>query len=259
MSVTDQRWGRIRRSFAGRSLAELARRTGFPVAIVLVLLSAGLVVIAAGFGFALALEDVMEGDGIVGADPAVQRFLVQHRTSELTDLFRVLTRLGGPGVIATLGLVVVLFLAWRREWALAIGLVLVAGGTAVLVGIIKLLVDRSRPPPISRLAAATGASFPSGHSAEAIAFYGALAWIVVELVPTRRLRLLVCGAALGLGLLVGFSRAYLGVHWASDVISGWLLGLAWLAAVVAVFAVVPAMLHRDRAPGTGRSVSSDAC
>jgi len=248
--VTEDRWaGRLRRSAAGRSLAELAHRTGVPGAVILVLLSAGVAIALAGGGFAVGLEDVMEGDGVVGADPVVQRFLIEHRTGGLTDLFRVITRLGGPAVIISVSVVVTVLLVWRHHRVLALGLVLATVGTAILVAVVKLLVDRSRPPPINRLAAATGASFPSGHSAEAIAFYGALAWIVVELVHDRRLRVLACAGAIVLGLMVGFSRAYLGVHWTSDVVSGWLLGLAWLAATIALCALVPTMLERSRGRG----------
>ena len=246
--MTGEGWTlRLRRSGAGQFLVKVSQQTGVPGAVVLVVLSVGLVVAFAGFGFAVALEDVMEGDGVVGVDPSVQRFFVQHRTSGLNEVFRVITRLGSAGVILVLALGVILFLVWRQERVLALGLVLATGGTAILVALVKLLVDRSRPPPIDRLSGATGASFPSGHSAEAIAFYGAIAWIVVVLVRGRRLRMLACAGALGLGLLVGFSRAYLGVHWASDVVSGWLLGLAWLAATIGVCALVPTMLETSRA------------
>lgn len=106
----------------------------------------------------------------------------------------------------------------------------------------------------------TGASFPSGHSAEAIAFYGALAWVVVELLPGRRSRVLVCAGAIVLGLAIGFSRAYLGVHWASDVVSGWLLGLGWLAATIGLCALVPTMLEQSGGRGEPElaGVSADA-
>jgi undecaprenyl-diphosphatase len=213
--------------------------------VVLVVLAAGVVVAFAAFGFAVALDDVMERNGIVGADPGVQRFLVQHRTPELNDVFRVVTRLGSPAVIIAAAVVVVVLLVWRRHRVLALGLVLATVGTAVLVAVVKALVDRQRPPPIDRVTAATGSSFPSGHSAEAIAFYGALAWIVVMLIAGRRARIAACAAALALGLLVGFSRAYLGVHWASDVMSGWLVGLAWLATTIAICSLLPVL--RDEA------------
>jgi len=258
-SAEDRPWvARLRASAAERALARLAHRTGVPGAVVLVLLGVGAVVAFAGFGFAVALEDVMEGDGVVGADPAVQRFLVEHRTTGLTDVFRVITRLGGPGVIISLSLVVALLLVWRHHRVLAFGLVVATVGTALLVAVVKLLVDRSRPPPLDRLAVATGASFPSGHSAEAIAFYGALAWIVVELVRGRRSRMLVCAGAIMLGLAIGFSRAYLGVHWASDVLSGWLLGLGWLAATIGLCALVPTMLEQSRGRGERQQVGVSA-
>jgi membrane-associated phospholipid phosphatase len=220
---------------------DLADRTGVPGAVIIVLLVAGVVVATAGFGFAVALEDVMEGNGVIGADPAVQRFLVRNRSGALTELFRGLTHLGSAVVVIPIALVVLALLMWRRMRLPAFGLVLAVSGAAVLVAVVKALVGRDRPPPIDRLSAATGSSFPSGHSAISIAFYGALAWVVVASTPRRGLRLLACGAALGLGLLVGFSRAYLGVHWMSDVVSGWLLGLAWLAITIVVCALIDSL------------------
>ncbi len=107
-----------------------------------------------------------------------------------------------------------------------------SAGAAVLVAVAKHLVGRARPPVVEHLVTAHGLAFPSGHAAQSVACYGAVAWLAWELGGTRRVRAVAAIAAATLALAVGFSRVYLGVHWPSDVLSGWLLGIGWLAALV---------------------------
>jgi lipoyl-dependent peroxiredoxin len=238
---------RLRRGPVLRLVEQIAARTGLAATVVLVIVAAGLVVAAAGFGFTKVLDDVMEGDGIAGADPAVQRFVVEHRSAGLTDAFRVITWLGSAIVVATFVVVVVIFLVRRHDHLLALGVTIAAIGGALLVQVIKVLVDRTRPPALDRLVDAPGASFPSGHSAQAILCYGALACVFTSLTSSRRLHVATWTGALVVALLVGFSRVYLGVHWASDVLSGWFVGTAWLAVSIAACALIRALLV-DRRP-----------
>jgi undecaprenyl-diphosphatase len=166
----------------------------------------------------------------------------------LTDLFRIITRLGGVGVVAPLGVAVVLFLAWRRHAVLAFGVVVATGGVAVIIAVTKLLVARSRPPIRLQLVSAHGAAFPSGHSAESIACYGVLAWIIIQLAPSRVVRVSACVTAGVIALAVGFSRLYLGVHWASDVVSGWFVGIAWLGVTIAGCVIISGLAGRGPWP-----------
>jgi undecaprenyl-diphosphatase len=141
------------------------------------------------------------------------------------------------GAIAVTALVV----ARRRE--LAIALVVSSAGAWLLVNATKLAVQRPRPPETARLVSAGGWSFPSGHAGQGAAMYmaiGVLAWISVRSVWLRRT---LAGAFGVVGIAIGLSRVYLGVHWLSDVVAGWLLGLAWF---LAVLAVVTTWLDRSR-------------
>ena len=239
MSVRQPEWAlRLWRGPVRRLVDRIAERTGLTATVVLLLAAAGFVVAAAGIGFTAMLEDVMEGDGIAGADPSVQRFFVEHRNAGLTEAFRAITWLGGVAVVAPLVAVTILFLMRRREHLLAFGVALATIGTALLVQVTKALVDRTRPPALTRLVDAPGASFPSGHSAQAIACYGALAWVVTNLIAARRVQIVAWVGALVVSVLVGFSRVYLGVHWTSDVVSGWFVGTAWLAVTIAACALI---------------------
>jgi PAP2 superfamily protein len=226
----------------GRWVAKLMARTGLTRAAVIVCLAAGVVVTVAGVGFTKLTDDVMERDGVTGADHTIERFAVQHRTAMLTDVFRVVTHLGGVGVVAPLAVGVVLLLLWQRRIALAFGVMVATGGVAAITAVTKLLVARSRPPLHLQLVTAHGAAFPSGHSAEAVVCYGVLAWVVIELVASRPIQVVACVTAGVVALAVGFSRIYLGVHWASDVVSGWVVGVAWLAVTIVGSVVVAGLV-----------------
>lgn len=118
----------------------------------------------------------------------------------------------------------------QRRIALVVALSSI--GTVVLVSVTKRFVARARPPVADHLVSAHGLAFPSGHSAQSVACYGALAWVVWVLGQKRRTRMYAVAGAAATALLVGLSRVYLGVHWPSDVVSGWLLATGWLSALV---------------------------
>jgi membrane-associated phospholipid phosphatase len=135
-----------------------------------------------------------------------------------------------------LTLVAATILAWRRRWAEAA--VLVTAVAIIYVGVEEIKDATVRPRPHHPLASASGSSFPSGHAAHAIIF----PWLALTI--TARLRPGITGGSslfvLGIALaaVVGLSRAYLHVHYLSDVNAGWALGAAAFAACGAVAMVV---------------------
>lgn len=165
----------------------------------------------------------------------------------LVDVARGFTFLGNTATRLVLGGVVVVVLLVRRIWRLSLFLsatALVGGGLDTLV---KTIVDRTRPVLPDPIATAGGASFPSGHAMGAMVLYGALLLVFLSLLPrpTHGWAWLVTGLAV---LGVGCSRVVLGVHYPSDVIGGWVLGLAWLATATAVFNVFRAETGARPAP-----------
>ena len=123
-----------------------------------------------------------------------------------------------------------------RRWADAAFLAAATLAPVVNLGL-KELVARPRPDPALAMVQETGYSYPSGHAVFAAAFFGALMLVVYRssyLAGRRRLRWAVLLFLPALILAVGLSRVYLGVHWASDVVAGFLVGAAYLAALDAV-------------------------
>ncbi|MEV7405227.1 phosphatase PAP2 family protein [Streptomyces sp. NPDC091267] len=127
-----------------------------------------------------------------------------------------------------------LWLLYRRAWRLAAwsGVTAVAGG---LIGLlVKTVVERARPSLADPVAHAPGFSFPSGHAMTATTSFAILLLVLLPLMP-RGLRIL-CWSVAALSVVgVGFTRVALGVHWFSDVVGGWLLGLAVVASTAWAF------------------------
>ena len=145
----------------------------------------------------------------------------------LTEAVRDYTALGGVllrHIVAIGALVALLFLRLRRE-AVLLALT-IAGGWAVNSGL-KLLIARPRPDLVPHLMEAGGQSFPSGHSFNSAVVYIAIALAFAALSPRQSVRLTVIGIAVALTMLVSLSRVWLGVHYPSDAIAGWLGGAGW--------------------------------
>jgi undecaprenyl-diphosphatase len=150
----------------------------------------------------------------------------------LQEFMRVVSVFGNkwkPYAITTITALV--FLVFRRR-SEAAGLVLSAGGSAVLNGLLKILIARPRPTPelVSVQVDLQTQSFPSGHVTFYVCYFGFLFFTAYALLPPRSLarRVALTLSALPV-VLVGFSRVYLGAHWPSDTLGAYLMGGVWLA------------------------------
>jgi undecaprenyl-diphosphatase len=169
-------------------------------------------------------------------DTAVHLHDVIAKHPAAVDALRAITLLGKPlwlGIAIAIGAVYVWSRGHRR---LALYLVVTAIGGGLVDSAVKILVDRPRPEIDQPLAYAFGKSFPSGHAMSSTVTYGALLLVFLPAL-TRRQRLVAVPATVMLLLLIGLSRLLLGVHFVSDVIAGYVLGLAWLLAATAAFSI----------------------
>lgn len=162
-------------------------------------------------------------------DLSVWRWMVEHRSGAATSFFTAVTALCNPlTVVLVTAIVGVALLAVRRE--LTVRLVGCVAGAWVTATVVKLVVGRSRPPAADRLIVVAEYSFPSGHATQSIALWTSLAVISVVLAtPQSRslVRAAAGAAAFVVAVSVGVSRLYLGVHWLTDVVAGWIVGSAW--------------------------------
>lgn len=202
-------------------------------------LMAGLVaVMVFAVGFTALLDDALEGDGLARIDEPAARWLATHREGWLNSSLTLITHLGDAPIQALWLTLVCAVAAWRaRSWLPAI-LGLVGGvGIAVIIVTAKTLVGRQRPDPPFALVHSHGFSFPSGHAAGAAAVGLLSAWMLCRwVIHPWAAQVAVWALTLTVVALIGFSRLYLGVHFVTDVLAGWLLGAAWAGAVVNVTA-----------------------
>jgi undecaprenyl-diphosphatase len=137
------------------------------------------------------------------------------------------TALGSGHVLSLLALIVLGYLAMLREWRTALVFAIAMIGAAFGGTLLKGVFERPRPEVISQLIEVGSLSFPSGHSLSSAVMYPTLGAMIARLVKHVRLKLYVVSVALLMMVLIGVSRVYLGVHYPSDVLAGWMLGLGW--------------------------------
>ncbi len=144
------------------------------------------------------------------------------------------SRVFDPWTLRVVALVSAVVLVVRKQRVLALWIAGVMLGAGMLGLVLKELVRRARPALPDAVAAAPGFSFPSGHALNSMVAAGVVVLVVGSRI-SRAWRLATWAAALGVVLLVGFSRVGLGVHYLSDVVAGWLVGLGWLACAGVAF------------------------
>ena len=190
-----------------------------------------LVLGGAAFG---ALWFAAAAAGPTPVDAAALRESLDVRSPDLTAIAVALTEVGGTVVMAVVALLAGGWLLARGRRADAVFVVGAMAGGAAVFRSLKVLIDRSRPPELSRLVAETNESLPSGHATMAVAVLGSLVVLAWPRRGTVGRWSMVLGVA-GWAGAVGLTRIYLGVHWFSDVLAGWLVGGAWLALCTAVW------------------------
>jgi membrane-associated phospholipid phosphatase len=176
---------------------------------------------------------------VTGVDRSVARDVQALFSAQARGTMRVLTHLGALQVALPLTLLVALVLAGLRDRRAALGLLVAYAATQAIVTLVKVLVARDRPAGSDPLDHVGGYAFPSGHSATAVAVYGALALIAARHLGPRA-RVAAIALAIVLAAVVGTTRVYLGVHYPTDVLGGWLLGTAVLGVTWRLLVTPPA-------------------
>jgi undecaprenyl-diphosphatase len=171
------------------------------------------------------------------------------------EVGRDFTALGGVAVITLLTGSMVAFFWLSSMQRAAVYVAIASLGSLVISSGLKQVFDRPRPNLVPHGAHVYSSSFPSGHSTMAAAAYLTLGLVASQFVPRRRLKVLFIGVAMFVTAAVGVSRVYLGVHWPSDVLAGWAIGLSWalICWVVAVWLQDHGVIEPEQEPMAGEA------
>jgi undecaprenyl-diphosphatase len=220
------------------------------------LLAAALVGLVSVVVVLMLTARVRHGGEFNSFDWRVLRDFRRHRSPLLVDASRALADLGSIGTLVVVAAAVGLLLRRRGLnpilCAVPLASLLVAGG---FVQIMKLAIDRAGPHAYYNFTANTPGSFPSGHSADTTALCVGLAIVLVAALVRRPVeRVAVFGLAVAFSVAVGVSRVVLGVHWPTDVMAGWAVGLG-TALAVGMLAVLATHDHPFATPRAAHSSS----
>ena len=198
---------------------------------------------ATAWGFIEIADEVAEGE----TTAIDERIVLAMRTSDTHDpigppwfgeAMRDLTALGSTLVLSLVVLTVVGFLLFMRHWRVAIFTFAASVSGQLVSHLLKEAFGRPRPDLIPHEVAVFTHSFPSGHAMMSAVVYLTLASLAARLMHRRHMKVYVLSVAIVFTILIGVSRVYLGVHWPSDVLAGWMIGASWALACWLVAAKV---------------------
>jgi undecaprenyl-diphosphatase len=192
-----------------------------------------ILLVGASAGF-VALAALYDNEPLASVDLDVARWVASDLPGWVEWLARPLSWLGGWIGLTALGVAAAVLLVRERAWLDLAFFAVAFLGSQLFVSLLKGWFDRPRPDAGSAVPLPDSSAFPSGHATAGVASLGALAVLAAERLPSRRARAWLWGVVFVLGVAIGLSRIALNVHYVTDVLAGWCLGLAWLAACLLV-------------------------
>ncbi len=203
---------------------------------VLVATAAVGIVLVTGLSLAGAgvYDAVTEHDGISGLDRPVLNEAISLRSPGLDRVVTDFTHLGGPTGMTIIAAVLTGLLVWRRRaWTPLVLMVIAVAGSLLLTTVGKDVIGRVRPPYVDAVPPfESSPSFPSGHALNSTVIAGLVAYLILLRLTSTLARVVTVVVALAWAVAIGLSRVFLGHHWLTDVMFGWVVGLAWLFSVI---------------------------
>lgn len=182
-------------------------------------------------------ESVMEAAWVTKVDVKFNTLFYGIRSEWLSQTLYVATWLGDQQAVFVIGGLATIVFLLRKRWFAIVAFWLAMGGMGLSVRLGKMLISRDRPSQDMAYYIMEHFSFPSGHATTVMGLFGLLAYFLYRHLDAGWLRkLTVAGSLLIIGM-VGFSRIYLGVHYLSDVLAGFMLGILWLLVGISLMEV----------------------
>ena len=239
---------RVFESVRSQSLRSIARDVAW-----LLVPAACLVAVMVGLGY--LVTEVLPSTAIGKWDAEVPRRLVEYRQQEGVSESKLITSLSEtPTIVALTALAAAVF-RWKfGRWRESLVVIYAVVGETSIFMATTLLIDRPRPNVPKLDAAPPTSSFPSGHTAAAVCFYGAIAAIIIWHTRHRWIKVVAVVVCAAVPLTIGGSRVYRGMHYPTDVLVGGLLGAIWLTVVIVYVRTHDAGGRRDAAVDADRRV-----
>jgi len=239
---------RVFESVRSQSLRSIARDVAW-----LLIPAACLVAVMVGLGY--LVTEVLPSTAIGKWDAEVPRRLVEYRQQEGISESKLITSLSEtPTIVALTALAAAVF-RWKfGRWRESLVVIYAVVGETGIFMATTLLIDRPRPNVPKLDAAPPTSSFPSGHTAAAVCFYGAIAAIIIWHTRHRWIKVVAVVVCAAVPLTIGGSRVYRGMHYPTDVLVGGLLGAIWLTVVLVYVRTHDAGGRRDAAVDADRRV-----
>lgn len=159
-------------------------------------------------------------------DTSIESFIIEIRNNNLTKVLTTITNLGSATALIAITLVILL-VAIIKHHRLPISTMINLPSIYIINEIMKAIIRRPRPNGIF-LVDAIGFSYPSGHTIVSLAFYGFIIKSLCDRIKTKALKIIINILGISLIILISFSRIYLGVHYLTDIIAGYILGSSYL-------------------------------
>ena len=178
------------------------------------------------FGFILV--NILNGQ-IAKFDTFIYKMIISLKSNSVTTILKFITELGSAKALILITLICLIFIKSKKiGTSIAINL----ASIGLLNYLLKIIIQRPRPPLEFRMVEESGFSFPSGHSMASLAFYGLIIYFLFKNINSKKTRNIICTSLVLLIFLIGISRIYLGVHYASDVLAGLIFSVGYLAVYI---------------------------
>lgn len=203
-----------------------------------------LFIIVGGINIFVELTDTLSSETLAEYDRQITNFVISYRSPSLTQYFTFVTNVGDVyGYLVVLVIVIVISAMIFKRWKYVGQVALVLFLATVSNMMLKRFIDRARPG-IEHLVSVETLSYPSGHAMSAMAFYGFVIYLFSKFKINSFLKTMAITLLALLILSIGVSRIYLGVHFPSDIVGGYIAGLIWVFFCILLFNIIE-VFRRD--------------